>query len=82
MLLKTYKYHAAGVHEYWIVDPEKRRVTVDDYDRDPDGTEYTVFSFSDTNPVRFSGGSCRIDFHKSGRRACEDRKMTTACILS
>lgn len=64
MLLKAYKYHAAGVHEYWIVDPEKKKVIVYDYDRYPDGTENTVYSFSDTVPVRFSGNTCAVDFKK------------------
>lgn len=64
LLLKSYKYHAAGVHEYWIVDPEKKQVIVYDYDRDPDGTESTVHRFEETVPVAFSGGSCRIDFRK------------------
>ena len=34
-LTKLFKYRAAGVREYWIVDPEKE----------------TVFAFSDTAPV-------------------------------
>ena len=62
LLLKSYKYHAAGVHEYWIVDPEKKRVTVYDYDRDPEGTENTVYTFDQTIPVACSGGQCKVSF--------------------
>lgn len=64
LLLKSYKYHTAGVHEYWIVDPDKKRVIVYDYDKDPDGTENTVYSFEDTVPVGYSGGKCIVDFKK------------------
>ena len=63
LLLKTYKYHAAGVKEYWIVDPEKKRVTVYDFEQNPDGSENTVHPFDDIIPIGFSGGSCSIDFN-------------------
>lgn len=64
MLLKAYKYSIAGVREYWIIDPENRTVLVYDYVSDPDGTKYTEYNFSDTVPVRMSGGSCSVDFAK------------------
>lgn len=62
LLLKSYKYHAAGVREYWIVDPENRQVTVYDYDRDPDGTVNSWHTFEETVPVGISGGTCAVDF--------------------
>lgn len=62
LLLKAYKYHAAGVQEYWIVDPENRQVTVYDYSKNPDGTVSTGYSFADTVPVGISKGSCAVDF--------------------
>lgn len=45
--VKLFKYRTAGVREYWIVDPEKSRVTV--YLFDSDNTE--EYSFSDTVKV-------------------------------
>lgn len=64
ILLKSYKYHDAGVREYWIVDPENRQVAVYDYDRDPDGTVYTKYGFDGSVPVSLSGGACTVDFRK------------------
>lgn len=62
LLLKAYKYHAAGVQEYWIVDPENRQVSVYDYSKDPDGTVNSIHTFEETVPVGISGGSCAVDF--------------------
>ena len=42
-LTKLFKYRTAGVREYWIVDPEKNRITVYNFESE-DTTEYT---FSD-----------------------------------
>lgn len=39
--IKLFKYRTAGVHEYWIVDPEKNRVSVYDLAND-DMTEYSL----------------------------------------
>ena len=37
---KLFKYRTAGVREYWIVDPEKSRITVYSFESD-DTAEYT-----------------------------------------
>ena len=37
---KLFKYRTAGVREYWIVDPEKNRITVYSFESD-DTAEYT-----------------------------------------
>ena len=43
-MTKLFKYRSAGVREYWIVDPEKNRILVYDFDREETG-DYT---FSDS----------------------------------
>ena len=66
MLLKLYKYHKAGVREYWIVDPKSQTVTVHYFDSD----EYRpiTYPFESQIPVRISEGRCEIDFSKIGKR--------------
>ena len=44
-LLKLFKYHSAGVREYWIVDIAKNRITVYNFNHDYSIEEY---SFTDT----------------------------------
>ncbi len=38
--IKLFKYRSAGVREYWIVDPEKKRITVWNFETD-DTDEFT-----------------------------------------
>ena len=45
--IKLFKYRSAGVREYWIVDPDKNRITV--WNLDEENTE--EFAFSDTVAV-------------------------------
>ncbi len=59
MNLKMMKYSAAGVREYWLVDPDSRQVVV--YDLEHDGIP-VIYSFADRVPVLVWGGECRIDF--------------------
>jgi Uma2 family endonuclease len=56
---KLNKYRFAGVREYWIVDPQTRKVTVYHLEQD---LEPEVYGFTDSIPVGISEGSCRIDF--------------------
>lgn len=42
-IIKLFKYRTAGVREYWIVDPEKNRITVYDFDEE-NGDEYNFDS--------------------------------------
>lgn len=62
MLLKLYKYHRAGVREYWIIDPKYKTVTVHLFEEE----DYhpRQFDFNDVIPIGISGGECSIDFSK------------------
>ena len=60
LILKLRKYQNAGVREYWIVDPQKRRVTVhcfEDEDYSPEN-----YDFRGSVPVAISKGRCQVDF--------------------
>ena len=48
---KLFKYRTAGVREYWIVDPDKKRITVYDFESE-DIKDYT---FSDSVKVNIYG---------------------------
>lgn len=57
--LKTVKYCNAGVREYWLIDPEKEKVMVYDFEKD----EFPViYGFHDRIPVRIFDGQCIVDF--------------------
>lgn len=62
MVLKLYKYHRAGVREYWIVDPKHHEVTVHFFEEDEYNPE--KYTFDDVIPVRISEGRCSIDFSR------------------
>lgn len=59
MYLKHKKYCEAGVKEYWIIDPDKKKVIVYLFGNDPD---VNIYGFTDKIPVAISGGVCEIDF--------------------
>lgn len=56
--VKLFKYRSFGVREYWIVDPDKKRIQVYDFEHD-NMEEYT---FVDKVPVKIYEGSLEIDF--------------------
>ena len=59
MFIKLQKYMEAGVREYWMVDPDKRKVIVYDFEHD----DYPVLYGVDVKvPVRIFDGECVIDF--------------------
>ena len=62
MILKLHKYQRAGVREYWIVDPENRKVTVHFFEEE--NYEPVMYGFKDMIPVRISSGECSIDFER------------------
>lgn len=58
--IKLFKYHAAGVREYWIVDPEKKSVTVYQFEKE----SVEQYSFGDNIPVGiYEGFSILADFN-------------------
>ena len=53
--LKLMKYQKAGVREYWLVDPDKKKVIVYDLEK----VEIPViYGFTDQVPVRIFDGKC------------------------
>jgi Uma2 family endonuclease len=54
---KLFKYRNSGVHEYWIVDPIKRNISVYNFDKE----EMNSYTFSDSVPVGIYG-DLYIDF--------------------
>ena len=54
-------YRRSGVREYWIVDPDGRKILVFDFEHDVLPTSYT---FEDEVPVAISNGMCTIDFKR------------------
>lgn len=59
MNLKHAKYAAAGVREYWMIDPEKKKVVV--YNLEQEELP-TVYGFDSLVPVGIFEGMCEIDF--------------------
>ncbi|MCD7884869.1 MAG: Uma2 family endonuclease [Lachnospiraceae bacterium] len=57
--LKMTKYKRAGVREYWMIDPDYRRIYVHEFEK---GEAYEIYDFNDTVPVGIYGGDCVIDF--------------------
>ena len=51
---KLFKYRTAGVREYWIVDPDRKRITVYDFESE-DIKDYT---FSDSVKVNIYDDLC------------------------
>lgn len=50
-MVKLFKYHSAGVREYWIVDPEKKRITVYKFGDTAEDDYMAEYSFNDTVKV-------------------------------
>lgn len=59
--VKLNKYINAGVREYWMIDPMKKRVIVYDFEHD----EYPIlYGFDSKVPVQIWEGKCVIDFQE------------------
>ena len=59
MVLKLHKYNAAGVREYWIVDPDEKKVIV--YTFEPE-TEIRIYPGTGSVPVGIWNGECSVNF--------------------
>ena len=57
--LKAWKYAAAGVREYWIVDLKNRCVIVHLFDEDQ---PETIYGMDQVIPVHISDGIAAVDF--------------------
>ncbi|MBR0173446.1 MAG: Uma2 family endonuclease [Lachnospiraceae bacterium] len=61
MTLKLAKYEAAGVKEYWIVDPEKEKVIVYRFGEEED-YDISLYGFTDKVGVGIFDNRCKVDF--------------------
>lgn len=61
MILKLNKYMNAGVREYWLVDPDNRRILVYDFLSD---NYPVIYGFDAEVPVSIWNGECKINFHE------------------
>ena len=67
-ILKLNKYMNAGVREFWLVDPENRKVIVYLLNENGEqGNSFFIYSFDDTIPIGISGGECSVDFRVIGK---------------
>lgn len=58
-IIKLRKYKAAGVREYWMVDPDKKKIVVYDWNK---SEIPIVYGFDDKVPVGIFTEECKIDF--------------------
>ena len=61
MQLKAYKYANAGVREYWLIDPDAKKVLVYDFEHE---AMPAVYGFDAQIPVTIFGADFIIDFSK------------------
>lgn len=65
--IKLPKYALSGVKEYWMIDPDHKRVVVcslnEEEGVDQDFPEIEIYGFSDRIPLRISAGKCVIDMN-------------------
>ena len=59
--IKTQKYMNAGVREYWLVDPVRKKVLVYLFENH-DYNNMLLFGFDQKVPVNIFGGDCEVDF--------------------
>ncbi|MCD7957330.1 MAG: Uma2 family endonuclease [Lachnospiraceae bacterium] len=57
--LKMTKYKRAEVREYWMIDPDYKRIYVYEFEK---SEAYKIYDFKDMVPVGIYGGDCVVDF--------------------
>lgn len=58
MIIKLNKYMNAGVREYWMIDPDKKNITIYDFEHE----EYPLIcGFEETVTLSILDGQCQID---------------------
>lgn len=73
MNLKLFKYSNAGVREYWLVSPEKKKVFTYVFNSNIYGDESLmndigIYTFEDKIPVAIYDGRLEIDFSRINKR--------------
>lgn len=61
MFIKLNKYMNAGVREYWMVDVEKQKVLVYDFEHD---NYPVIYGFDTVVPIVMFAGECEVDFQE------------------
>lgn len=60
MFIKLNKYMNAGVREYWMIDPEQKKVMIYNFEKE----DYpSIFGFDQVAPVAVLNNECKIDFN-------------------
>lgn len=59
MYVKLGKYMEAGVREYWLVDPNGKKVIVYDFEAE---VTPVIYGFASKVPVSIFEGECKVDF--------------------
>lgn len=58
-VIKLHKYMNAGVREYWMIDPDKKKVMIYDFEHD---NYPVIMGFDAVVPVAVLDNECKIDF--------------------
>ena len=61
LIIKLNKYYAAGVREYWIVDPGEKKIRVYLFSGE-EPFQYHEYDRDSVVPVGIFGGECTVDF--------------------
>lgn len=64
MVLKLSKYMNAGVREYWILDPQSRRVLTYWFGPAESEIGFATYTMFEDIPVRLYSGDCTINFSR------------------